>query len=78
MDVLAELSFHCVYMYTYICWGSFLDDSHFSICFLSISEETLASRVAASQLKTLGCAELIANGREDYVNIAAKLGNDKE
>lgn len=45
---------------------------------ITMPEETLASRVAASQLKTLGCTELIANGREDYVNIAAKLGNDRE
>ncbi|XP_052793386.1 UDP-N-acetylglucosamine--peptide N-acetylglucosaminyltransferase 110 kDa subunit-like isoform X2 [Mya arenaria] len=40
-------------------------------------EETLASRVASSQLKALGCPELIAKDREDYVRIAVKLGTDK-
>ncbi|XP_063393763.1 UDP-N-acetylglucosamine--peptide N-acetylglucosaminyltransferase 110 kDa subunit-like [Cydia fagiglandana] len=38
--------------------------------------DTLASRVAASQLKTLNCPELIANSKMDYVNIAVKLGLD--
>nr|AAX25814.1 unknown [Schistosoma japonicum] len=40
--------------------------------------ETLASRVAASQLHTLGCPELVANSQEDYVRIATKLGNNRE
>ena len=38
--------------------------------------ETLASRVASSQLTALGCPELIANSRVDYENIAIRLGND--
>lgn len=38
--------------------------------------DTLASRVASSQLYALGCPELVAKSREDYVNISAKLGND--
>lgn len=40
--------------------------------------ETLASRVAASQLATLGCPELIARTREEYQDIAIRLGTDKE
>lgn len=40
--------------------------------------ETLASRVAASQLATLGCPELIANSRQEYQEIAIRLGTDKE
>jgi protein O-GlcNAc transferase len=40
--------------------------------------ETLASRVASSQLHALGCPELVAKSREDYVRIAVRLGNDKE
>lgn len=40
--------------------------------------ETLASRVASSQLHALGCPELVAKDRDDYVNLAVKLGNDKE
>ena len=40
--------------------------------------ETLASRVAASQLETLGCPELIAKTNEEYEDIAVKLGSDKE
>lgn len=39
--------------------------------------ETLASRVASSQLNTLGCPELIAKTVEDYIRIASKLGTDK-
>ncbi|XP_020603999.1 UDP-N-acetylglucosamine--peptide N-acetylglucosaminyltransferase 110 kDa subunit-like, partial [Orbicella faveolata] len=38
--------------------------------------ETLASRVASSQLSALGCPELVARNREDYENIAIRLGND--
>uniref|UniRef100_A0A0R3WJH4 protein O-GlcNAc transferase n=1 Tax=Hydatigena taeniaeformis TaxID=6205 RepID=A0A0R3WJH4_HYDTA len=40
--------------------------------------ETLASRVAASQLYCLGCPELVAKSAEDYVRIASKLGNNRE
>jgi len=40
--------------------------------------ESLASRVASSQLKSLGLTELIAKSYQDYENIAVKLGNDKE
>ncbi|VDO05664.1 unnamed protein product [Haemonchus placei] len=39
--------------------------------------ETLASRVASSQLYALGVPELVAESREDYINIAVKLGTDK-
>lgn len=42
-----------------------------------LPKETLASRVASSQLKALGCTELIARDKEDFVRIASKLGNDK-
>jgi len=40
--------------------------------------ETLASRVAASQLVTLGCPELSAGSRQEYEDIAVRLGNDKD
>ncbi|CAH6780329.1 Ogt [Phodopus roborovskii] len=40
--------------------------------------ETLASRVAASQLTCLGCLELIAKSRQEYEDIAVKLGTDLE
>lgn len=40
--------------------------------------ETLASRVAASQLTALGCPELIARSKQEYQDIAIKLGTDKE
>jgi len=40
--------------------------------------ETLASRVASSQLCTLGLPELVANSREAYENTAVRLGVDKE
>jgi hypothetical protein len=40
--------------------------------------ETLASRVAASQLTCLGCLELIAKNRQEYEDIAVKLGTDLE
>lgn len=45
---------------------------------VTLPAETLASRVASSQLHTLGCPELVANSREDYIRIAARLGNDME
>lgn len=40
--------------------------------------ETLASRVAASQLTCLGCPELIAQSRQEYEDLAVKLGTDME
>ena len=45
---------------------------------VSLPCETLASRVASSQLMTLGCPELVAKDREDYQKIAIKLGNNKD
>jgi len=45
---------------------------------VTLPEETLASRVASSQLCTLGLSELVAKSREDYENIAVRLGNDKD
>jgi len=45
---------------------------------VTLPGETLASRVASSQLCTLGLDELVASSREDYENIAVKLGTDKE
>jgi protein O-GlcNAc transferase len=45
---------------------------------VTLPAETLASRVAASQLHTLGCPELVAKNREDYERIAIKLGTDNE
>lgn len=35
-------------------------------------------RVAASQLNTLGCPELIAKTRQEYQDIAVRLGTDRE
>jgi len=40
--------------------------------------ETLASRVAASQLTCLGVPDLIAKSHQDYENIAVRLGNDRQ
>ena len=45
---------------------------------VTLPGETLASRVASSQLVALGCPELIAKSREDYVKISVRLGNDPE
>ncbi|XP_055602116.1 UDP-N-acetylglucosamine--peptide N-acetylglucosaminyltransferase 110 kDa subunit [Uranotaenia lowii] len=45
---------------------------------VTLPAETLASRVAASQLATLGCPELIARNRQEYQDIAIKLGSDRE
>lgn len=38
----------------------------------------ISYRVAASQLATLGCPELIARTRQEYEDIAIRLGNDRE
>lgn len=45
---------------------------------VTLPGETLASRVASSQLTTLELHELVAKNREDYENIAVKLGNDRD
>ena len=45
---------------------------------VTMPTETLASRVASSQLCTLGLPELVANTREEYENIAVRLGTDKD
>jgi protein O-GlcNAc transferase len=45
---------------------------------ITLASETLASRVAASQLTCLGCPELIAKSRQEYEDIAVRLGNDRE
>lgn len=34
--------------------------------------------MAASQLATLGCPELIARSRQEYQDIAVRLGTDRE
>lgn len=43
---------------------------------VSLPLETLASRVGASLLYTVGCPELVAETYDDYENIAVRLGND--
>ena len=43
---------------------------------ISLPLETLASRVSASVLHTLGCPELVADSFDDYENIAVRLGTD--
>ena len=43
---------------------------------LTLPLETLASRVAASQLYAMGFPELVASSRQDYEDIAIKLGNN--
>ena len=44
---------------------------------VTLPGQTLASRVAASQLYSLGCPELVAKSAEDYIRIARDLGLDK-
>ena len=45
---------------------------------VTLPGETFPSRIAAGQLSTLGCNELIAKSQQDYINIATKLGNDSK
>merc|ERR1712045_1110612 len=45
---------------------------------VTLPGETLASRVASSQLVTLGCPELVAKDRADYERIAIRLGTDSD
>ncbi|RWS14657.1 UDP-N-acetylglucosamine--peptide N-acetylglucosaminyltransferase-like protein, partial [Dinothrombium tinctorium] len=45
---------------------------------VTLPGETLASRVASSQLTCLGVPELIAKNRQDYENIAVRLGTDPQ
>uniref|UniRef100_A0A2A4JLS9 protein O-GlcNAc transferase n=1 Tax=Heliothis virescens TaxID=7102 RepID=A0A2A4JLS9_HELVI len=44
---------------------------------VTLPGETLASRVAASQLQAMGCSELIAKTRGQYEEIAVKLGTNR-
>jgi protein O-GlcNAc transferase len=43
---------------------------------ISLPVETLASRIGASLLHTLGCPELVTESYDDYENLAVRLGND--
>ena len=43
---------------------------------LTLPLETLASRVAASQLHALGFPDLVATSKEDYEEKAVRLGNN--
>lgn len=43
---------------------------------VTLPGKTFPSRIAAGQLATLGCAELIAKSQQDYIDIASKLGNN--
>lgn len=45
---------------------------------VTLPGETLASRVASSQLVALGAPELIASSPEEYEKISIRLGTDKE
>lgn len=45
---------------------------------VTLAGETLASRVAASQLTCLGLPELIAHSSQEYEDIAARLGGDRQ
>lgn len=45
---------------------------------VTLAGETLASRVASSQLTCLGVPELIAHSRQEYEDIAVRLGTDKD
>ncbi|XP_054711717.1 UDP-N-acetylglucosamine--peptide N-acetylglucosaminyltransferase 110 kDa subunit-like [Uloborus diversus] len=45
---------------------------------VTLAGETLASRVASSQLTCLGVPELIARTRQEYEDVAVRLGTDKE
>jgi len=45
---------------------------------VTLTGETLASRVAASQLYCLGMPELVAQTRQEYEDIAVKLGNEHD
>lgn len=49
-----------------------------TLTFIPFAGETLASRVAASQLATLGVPELVARTRQEYQDIAVRLGTDRE
>jgi protein O-GlcNAc transferase len=45
---------------------------------VTLPGETLASRVASSQLTCLGVPELIAKSRQEYEDIAVRLGTDRQ
>ncbi|CAK1554875.1 unnamed protein product [Leptosia nina] len=45
---------------------------------ITLPGETLASRVAASQLMALDCPELITRSRQQYKQLAIKIGTDEQ
>lgn len=45
---------------------------------ITLAGETLASRVASSQLRCLGVPELIARNRQEFEDIAVRLGTDRQ
>ncbi|XP_013781947.1 UDP-N-acetylglucosamine--peptide N-acetylglucosaminyltransferase 110 kDa subunit isoform X2 [Limulus polyphemus] len=45
---------------------------------VTLPGETLASRVASSQLTCLGLSELISHSRQEYEDVAVRLGNDRD
>ncbi|XP_053623559.1 UDP-N-acetylglucosamine--peptide N-acetylglucosaminyltransferase 110 kDa subunit-like isoform X1 [Plodia interpunctella] len=45
---------------------------------ITLPGETLASRVAASQLNALGCSELIAKSKQEYQDLAVRLGTNSQ
>lgn len=54
-----------------------LDSLWAGVPIVTLPGETFASRVAASQLTTLGCTETIAQNQKHYIEIAVKFGRDK-
>lgn len=61
-----------------VYYGDNYYNNYFHSTVVTHPSETLASRVAASQLTTLGCPELIASSSAEYENIAIRLGTDRE
>lgn len=49
-----------------------------SLCHILLYFLLKQYRVAASQLTALGCPELIARNRQEYQDIAIRLGTDRE
>lgn len=68
-----------IYLDTSICNGhtTCLDVLWAGVPIVTLPGKTYASRVAASQLTTLGCTETVAENKDQYIEIAVQLGKDK-
>ncbi|XP_050434786.1 UDP-N-acetylglucosamine--peptide N-acetylglucosaminyltransferase 110 kDa subunit-like [Adelges cooleyi] len=78
-DHIRRIQLGDIFLDTPLCNGhtTCLDALWAGLPVVAMLGETFASRVAASQLTTLGHNDLVANNAEEYIYIATKLGSNR-